>query len=151
MPKQSYEHSGGYIMVYSPKHPACDHSGYVYQHRLIVEKKIGRFLSGKEIVHHLNGDPSDNRVDNLILLFNQKEHIRVHKGWLKQEGHWNKKCPRCKKFYIVSEKNWYFRKQGKGAGSPTSFCKKCSSIVARLNKLAKKNEAKFSQSKRKTA
>lgn len=50
---------------------------YVYEHRLIVEQVIGRKLGSDEVVHHINGDPQDNRLCNLYLFFN-KEHSRYH-------------------------------------------------------------------------
>lgn len=39
-----------------------------YEHRAIVEWKIGRPLRPSEVVHHINNDPRDNHPDNLVVL-----------------------------------------------------------------------------------
>jgi len=71
--------SNGYIWEKCPKHPFVDNQGYVLQHRLIMEKYIKRFLLPNEIVHHINEDKGDNRIENLQLLNNLGEHNTIHK------------------------------------------------------------------------
>lgn len=50
----------------------------VRAHRWIIEQKIGRKLLPNEQVHHINGDPLDNRIENLTIL-SPKEHMCLHK------------------------------------------------------------------------
>lgn len=71
----------GYILVYAPWHPnarRCGSRGAVYiaEHRLVMEQKIGRLLERGEVVHHLNGDPADNRPENLELFSKNSDHLR---------------------------------------------------------------------------
>lgn len=40
---------------------------YVYEHRYLLEQKLGRLLEDGEVAHHINGDPFDNRQENLEL------------------------------------------------------------------------------------
>lgn len=69
---------GGYQLVARPDHPAADRDGYVPEHRVVVEERIGRRLTDSERVHHVNEDKSDNRPDNLWLFPDDSAHALWH-------------------------------------------------------------------------
>jgi len=75
---------GPYIALFLPEHPNCTKQGYVYEHRIIMEKKIGRLLKKEEVVHHKNGIKSDNRKENLVLLKTLGEHSKIHSKKIKR-------------------------------------------------------------------
>lgn len=67
-----------YWYIYSPCHPNKTKDKYVLEHRLIMEKKLKRFLDPSEIVHHINGISTDNRIKNLIVCQSNSTHNSIH-------------------------------------------------------------------------
>lgn len=81
----------GYRVLHIPDHPRAMTSenwkGWMYEHIYLGEKIIGRPLTGKEVVHHLDGNRSNNRIENLLVL-ERSQHKKLHE-WLDRGAPFN--------------------------------------------------------------
>ena len=73
----------GYIVVSLPwEHQyiqTANARGWIYEHRLVMAQHLGRDLDKSEVVHHLNGNKKDNRIENLELM-GRENHLNKHQG-----------------------------------------------------------------------
>lgn len=61
----------------------------IFEHRLVMEKHIGRKIRKGEVIHHINGIPTDNRIENLVLCKTHGKHTaKYHKVGRKKDGSW---------------------------------------------------------------
>ena len=70
----------GYVLIMKKGHPLGSNHGYVAEHRLVMEKHLGRYLKyfskghkDNEVVHHIDGDKKNNKLSNLYLC-SAREH-----------------------------------------------------------------------------
>jgi hypothetical protein len=67
----------GYWHVWVEDHPYPKKgTHYVAEHRLVMEKKLGRHLLPFEVVHHIDGDKENNSEDNLIVFQTNAAHLK---------------------------------------------------------------------------
>ena len=77
-----------YIYIYQPNHPFANKRKYVLEHRLVMEKHLGRYLEKWEQIHHKNGIRTDNRIENLEVVI-----PKTHYG--------NVRCPYCQFKFLI--------------------------------------------------
>lgn len=68
----------GYVRLRMPEHHKANSWGFVWEHVVVAEQKIGRPLKDGEEVHHRNLNPSDNGPDNLQVFASHAEHQAEH-------------------------------------------------------------------------
>lgn len=86
------------------------------EHRQIIEEILGKKIPSKSVVHHIDGERSNNKKDNLILCDSSGYHKILHTRAeaLKESGHGNwKKCAFCKTYDDPIK--MYVRKNGNQA------------------------------------
>lgn len=70
--------NNGYRLVHLPEHHRAWKTGYVYEHIVVMEEKLGRPLNASEVVHHKDENKLNNVPDNLELMNNHSDHAKLH-------------------------------------------------------------------------
>jgi len=68
----------GAIMIHLPTHPRAGKNGYVFEHILVAEEYNERPLKRGEVVHHIDGDSSNNNPNNLMVFKDNATHLFFH-------------------------------------------------------------------------
>lgn len=87
----------GYVEVRKPEHHRARGNGYVFEHILVAENKLGREITKDEHVHHINEIKTDNRPENLQVM-SHSEHSKIHQR--KRTGKYLM-CEQCGEKYYV--------------------------------------------------
>lgn len=119
------------ILKNAPDGEGCIFRGYkiitingrrIFEHRHIMEKYLGRKLNPREIIHHINGNGLDNKIENLKIM-TQNKHASIHGK--ERYKHLQRPCDQCGK--ICKHSSWQ-QKINKFI-----FCsRKCSGIARRI-------------------
>jgi hypothetical protein len=67
----------GYRLLRMDEHPRAHPNGFVYEHIVVAEQKLGRPLKPGEVVHHVDENKLNNDPDNLEVV-TRSEHARLH-------------------------------------------------------------------------
>jgi hypothetical protein len=90
-----------YVLVKCRYHPFALDGGWVPEHRLVVERALGRFVHPRHPIHHINGDGLDNRSCNLVLCEDIEYHTVLHRRQRALEACGNPSarcCTYCQKY-----------------------------------------------------
>lgn len=140
-----------YVRIQCKEHPKANPNGYVYKHRIVYEEYNKVCILPWVDVHHIDRDPSNNNIDNLMPL-THGQHKRLHAKKDKSAY----KCSKCQKTNTLTNKKtgrtyWYFSKITGGL-----LCHSCrateryrSDPEYRKNNLARKRERWSTRSSKK--
>lgn len=90
---KGFINKGGYRVLYKPEYSRSK-DGRVFEHVFVMSKHLGRILKKEEMIHHINGDKLDNRIENLELWNRSQppgqrvwQKIKFYKEFLEEYGY----------------------------------------------------------------
>ena len=92
----------GYRQVLRPDHHRADEGGYVMEHIVVWEDATGVTIPDNCVIHHLNGDKTDNRISNLCLM-ERGAHTTLHHTGAKRSDETRKKISDRRKEYYAKQ------------------------------------------------
>ena len=107
----------GYVLAMSKGHPRANRDGYVWEHIRVVERALGKYLPSTAIVHHMDGNPSNNAPKNLVVCPDQAYHKLLHQRAVAFAACGDAsalKCDLCHSFERQEEMREYSYRRGKG-------------------------------------
>jgi hypothetical protein len=120
---------GAYNYAIVRDHPNRTKKNYVLEHRVVMENHIGRLLTSDEVVHHINEDKKDNRIENLSIS-SLSEHTRHHQAEIGRL-HCKLKCPNCEVIFDIEKRQTFLCKK---TTNYTSCSRKCGREFALITK-----------------
>lgn len=103
---------GDYNYAVVPDHPHATKNGYVLEHRVVMENKLGRILSRRELVHHKRHSEKKNNSEGNLEVKLRGEHERYH-GLARGRRWVELKCPGCSKIFERVRSQTHLSKGGK--------------------------------------
>lgn len=128
----------GYRVIHMPNHPKAmkndNWAGYVYEHIVIAEERLGRSINGNEEVHHLDQNRENNLPSNLIVL-EKPQHQRLH-SWLDKNFIIPKPNSLLEKVGLLK----YCPECGEQIANSTSYCSDKCYKISRSSKIMPSKE-----------
>lgn len=113
MPNSEYE-----LTVPPDEYPGKLYRGrFAYKHRVVWWEETGEL---PEVVHHKNGDKSDNRFENLEAM-TQVEHSQMH-GFERPKTRVRLRCPMCGDEFVKNRRETHLVKNDQKATYCSRSC-----------------------------
>ena len=112
----------GRLYVHRPNHPYANLRGFISNARAVIEDTISKNLSERMIPHHVDGDPSNDKNNNLVACEDLAYHNLIHARERALEAcgnvHWRPCCV-CHKYddlkNLDKDRSHYYHKPCKNA------------------------------------
>ena len=103
---------GRYIVKVPPGYPGTRYVGlYTYEHRAVYWLHHGELPPKGWVIHHINHDPLDNRIENLEALPSSIHSIYMHNGGKEPAKYTKLYCHHCGVMFAKQEQSVNFRKR----------------------------------------